>query len=91
MSIESNPLACTFDQFKRMSKEFFDALPTLNLEEMDNAFKCLSLAYLSMVEDRPGEQVQAAIVLKIATRHFIQREAQLEAAAPTFPPELSVL
>lgn len=30
-----NELSCTFEELKRMSKEFVDAVPTLNLEEFD--------------------------------------------------------
>jgi hypothetical protein len=35
-------------QFKWLSKEFHDAEPILGIEELDNAWKCLDLAYLGM-------------------------------------------
>lgn len=70
-----NPLACTFDQFKRLAMEFHRALPTLNLEEADNAYKCLSLAYLNMSEDMWLSS--AFIVLDMETRAYIHREIEL--------------
>ena len=33
-------IECSFEEFKRMAKEFRDAAPTLNLDELDNAWKC---------------------------------------------------
>lgn len=47
----SNPLVCTFEEFKCMAMEFHKAAPTLNLDELDNAFKCLTIGYLNMSED----------------------------------------
>lgn len=43
-------LDCTFEQFKRMAKEFREAASSLNLEELDNAWKCLGLGYLNMTK-----------------------------------------
>ena len=68
MSIEP-----TWPEFKMMSKEFFDNLPTLNIDEADNAFKCLSLGYLGLKGNKI-EQHQASIVLQIAGRQKIQHE-----------------
>lgn len=75
----TNALACSFDSLKKMSKEFFDALPSLTIEELDNAFKCLSLGYLNL-DASENEQHQAQYLLQIAGRHFIAREAELTAA-----------
>lgn len=71
----SNPLACTFEEFKRMSMEFHNALPTMNLDEMDNAYKCLVLGYMNMSEDM--WQHSAFIVLDMNTRKYLEREFQL--------------
>lgn len=43
MSIE-----CTFEEFKRMAQEFRVNAPTLNPDELQNAWKCLGLGYLGM-------------------------------------------
>jgi hypothetical protein len=50
--------------------------PTLNYDELDNAYKALGLSYLGMRE--PMWQHSAAIVLKMATKTYIQREVELE-------------
>lgn len=68
----NNPLACTWEEFKRMAMEFHKAAPTLNLAELDNAFKCLTIGYLNM-----GENVwhhSAFIVLDMETRTYFDRE-----------------
>jgi hypothetical protein len=67
---------CTWNEFKRMAKEFHHAAPSLNLEELDNAWKCLSLAYFGMNE--PMWASSAAALLKIEARVFSEREFQLE-------------
>ena len=68
-------LECTFEQFKRMAREFHEAAPTLNLEQLDNAWKCLGLSYLNMSEQM--WQSSAAILLKMEMRTYIKREADL--------------
>jgi hypothetical protein len=68
-------LECTFEQFKRMAREFHEAAPTLNLEQLDNAWKCLGLSYLNMSEQM--WQSSAAILLKMEMRTYIEREADL--------------
>ena len=70
MSIE-----CNWEEFKRMAKEFHEAAPTLNLEELDNAWKCLGLGYLGMYE--PMWQNSAATLLKMEARTFAECEAAL--------------
>lgn len=68
-------LACTFDQFKRMAKDFHEAAATLEIDELDNAWKCLGLGYLNMSE--PMWQHSASIVLSIEMRTYLKREAEL--------------
>ena len=66
-----------------MSKEFFDALPSLNLEEMDNAFKCLGLAYLGIKFDESDpftpmhREVSAPTILTLASNAMFKRELQI--------------
>jgi hypothetical protein len=38
-------LACTFDEFKRTARDFHKVAPTLEIDELDNAWKCLGLGY----------------------------------------------
>lgn len=66
-------IECSFDEFERMAKEFHDAAPALNLEELDNAWKCLGLGYLGMNE--PMWQTSAATLLKMAGRAYSECEA----------------
>lgn len=68
-------IACTWEEFKRMAKEFHDAAPTLNREELDNAWKCLGLGYLGMSE--PMWQTSAAVLLKMEMRTFMECEQRL--------------
>lgn len=66
-------LTVDFPEFKRLSKEFFDALPSANPEEADAGFKCLTLAYMGMT----GSEIevhQAQYVVKIAARQMMERE-----------------
>lgn len=66
---------CTFDQFKRIARDFCNAAPTLELDQLENAWKCLGLAYLGMHEEM--WQTSAAIVLKMETETYLLREAEL--------------
>ena len=68
-------LNCTFEEFKRASKEFYDAAPTLNYDELDNAFKALGLMYLGMSEER--WQSSAVTLLNMMSRVCIERELEL--------------
>jgi hypothetical protein len=68
-------LACTFDQFKRMARDFNEAAPTLDIDQLDSAWKCLGLGYLNMTEAMWLHS--AAILLKMEMRTYVKREAQL--------------
>lgn len=70
-------IICTWEEFKRMAKEFHDAVPMLDLDALDNAWKCLGLGYLGMPE--PMWQNSAAILLKMEGRAYMRREAELTA------------
>lgn len=69
-------LECSWEEFKQRAMEFQTAAPTLNLDELHNAFKALSLSYLGMRDEMWKHS--AAIALKIATTTFIYREVELE-------------
>lgn len=66
---------CTWEEFKRMAKDFHDNAPTLNLDELDNAWKCLGLHYLGMNEEMWRHS--AAIVLKMEGRCYRENEIRL--------------
>jgi len=68
-------LACSWEEFKQRTREFHLAAPTLNFDELDNAFKALALSYLGMREDMWRHS--AAVVLKMATKTYIEREVEL--------------
>lgn len=70
-----NTIDCTWEEFKRYAKEFRDSAATLNRAELDNAWKCLGLAYLGMNE--PMWQNSAAIVLQIEGRTYVERDLAL--------------
>jgi hypothetical protein len=67
----SNELECTFEEFKQRFNEFRLAEPGLNDDEIDNAFKMLSLSYLNMTEQM--WQHSAAIVLQMASDIMLKR------------------
>lgn len=69
-------LECSWEEFKHRTREFHLAAPTLNYDELDNAFKALALSYLGMREEQ--WRTSAAIALKFAATSFIKREVELE-------------
>lgn len=68
-------ISCNWEEFKQYAKEFHDAVGGMNLDELDNAWKCLGLAYLGMHEEMWNNS--AAVVLSMACREFLQREEEL--------------
>jgi hypothetical protein len=67
---------CTFEEFKRASKEFYDAAPTLNSDELDNAFKALGLMYMGMTDNK--WEHSAAILFGMMSRVCTKRELELD-------------
>lgn len=61
-----------------MAKEFHEAAPTLDLDGLDNAWKCLGLGYLGMSE--PMWQHSAAMLLQMEMRTYMRRERELLSA-----------
>lgn len=68
-------LECSWEEFKRASKEFYDAAPMLNADELDNAFKALGLMYFGMNDERWHHS--AVTLLNMMSRRCIEREFQL--------------
>lgn len=67
---------CSFEEFKHRAKEFKDAAPSLNEDELENAWKALALSYFGMNE--PKWEHSASIVLKMMSKICLEREVELE-------------
>lgn len=72
-----------WDGLKRMAKEFFDALPTRNVEELENGFKVFGLAYIGcQFEDSKLGKINqfggAPALLRIVSRHYFNRLFELQ-------------
>ena len=76
MNEELNILACDWHGYKQMAADFLINAPTLNVDELDNAFKCLTLGYLNLECD-PMWKPSALTVLQMATQAFMLREVTL--------------
>jgi hypothetical protein len=68
-------LDCTYQELKTRARQFHDALPTLNIEELDSAWKMFGLSYLNMSE--PMWLHSAAALLKMMGREYSARETEL--------------
>lgn len=82
-------LTCTYVEFKRLSKDFFEGLKTATTEEeVEQGLKCLGLAYLGIQWDETSStvmsdrEVGAPAVLRLANKHAILRQVEIEAALP---------
>lgn len=73
--MHNQTINCTFEEFKRFSKEFHDNAPSMNQEELDNAFKALGLCYLGMFETE--WQNSAMAVLKLSASTYFNRASEL--------------
>lgn len=85
----STTLNCTYDQFKRLSKDFFDGLKTATTEEeVEQGLKCLGLAYLGIQWDETSStlicdrEVGAPSVLRLAQKHAILRQVEIVQSLP---------
>jgi len=68
-------LECTWEEFKQRAREFRLAAPTMNLDELHNAWHCLGLSYLGMSEEQWRHS--AGIVLQMESSTYIRREVEL--------------
>lgn len=73
--MHSQTINCTFEEFKRFSKEFHDNAPSMNQEELDNAFKALGLCYLGMFETEWKNS--AVAVLRLSSSTYFNRSCEL--------------
>lgn len=73
-------LECSWEEFKRASKEFYNAVPTLNSDELDNAFKALGLMYMGMTDNK--WEHSAVILFDMMSRVSIKREMELASERP---------
>ena len=70
-------LNCSWHEFKRVAADFLMAAPTLNEDELDSAFKCITLAYFNL-ECKSMWQGSAIVVMEMATKAFTNREIELK-------------
>ena len=65
-----------FNGLKQLGKDFLDLLPTSNLEEADNGWKCFGIAFLEC-DLKPHEEVQARALFSILSRKMLEHEFRL--------------
>ena len=72
-------IECTQKEFRGAVKEFLDLLPTFeDCDQVENAFKAVSLHYFGVTEDRSDLAVdEDVIVLQLAAAKSLDRQAQL--------------
>jgi hypothetical protein len=70
-------LVTSWDQFKKMGKEFIDAMKDVDLDGLENGRKMIGIAYLELKDLTPGEEIQAPILLNILMRASLKREFEL--------------
>lgn len=58
-------LPCTFEEFKRRAKEFHEAAPTCNADELHGAWSCLASSYLGMTEEQWINSAAAVIKMEV--------------------------
>ena len=71
-----------FEGLKRMSSEFVKAMPTLNLDELDNGMKCFGIAYLGcdFADDlmgRANREAGAPALFRLVSHLYMKRELEL--------------
>lgn len=73
-------VACTWEEFKRMGKEFLDLLPCSTEDQAEAGYKALGLAYIGL-DGTDMEVHQAAMLLRILGRKKIEHDVQTTALA----------
>ena len=78
---------CTYEEFRRLSGEYFRALEIVkSYEELEAAYNCLALHYLRIEWDETdpltptNRGVGAPAIMRIAARHYTECELRLERA-----------
>ena len=67
---------CSFEEFKKRTKEFLDVVDTLNKEELDHIYTELSLSYINMNEET--QKHESVIAFMMATQKHIERSVELK-------------
>lgn len=73
-------LTCDLEGFKKGVGEFLKALPTANIESLENGMKCVHLLYLNIEpvpKTKSVEQIIAVSTLEFAQRRYAEREREL--------------
>lgn len=71
-------LECTYEEFKRASKQIMVEAPSLSIDQLNNAWKCFGLMFLGIIPDANRaianiqRDVAAPCVLKITMRELIK-------------------
>lgn len=71
-------ITCTFEEFKRMAKEFHEAAPTLNEDELEGAWAAMGIGYLGMREEMWN--TSAAILYEMEARTYWNRMIEIMSA-----------
>lgn len=71
-----------FEELKKMTAEFVRAMPTLNLEELDNGMKCFGIAYLGCefpddIIGNANRNAAAPAIFRIVSKLYMDREWEL--------------
>jgi hypothetical protein len=72
---------CTIEEFKRGAKEFLEALPTLNSDELENGLKCFNILYLNCDLSDPINEILAVGLVRFVHKRALDREFELTRAA----------
>jgi hypothetical protein len=73
--------SCTIEDFKRGAKEFLEALPTLNADELENGLKCFNLLYLTCDLSEKVNEIVAVGLVRFVHKRVFDREFDLNRAA----------
>lgn len=82
---EGSIIVKDYEEFARMGRDFCKAAPTMLINELDNALKCLQLAFLSFewpdtVIGNMHRWSSAPAIMKLATQAYVERQYELEYA-----------
>ena len=75
-------IKCTWDEFKKICKEYIDTSSTASYEELEAGWKCIGLAYLGLEAtdalSSNAIEVQAPVLMRIMARHKLEAELKLD-------------
>jgi hypothetical protein len=66
-------ITCTLEQFKKMTAEFLQTLPSSDEDQIDNGLKCLGLAFLGMQDHQPTDVPIAITYLDYANKKACEK------------------